>query len=426
MIDETNGIMAFLSANQDYIAMALGALAFIATGIKSFMRRPGKPSQGGVFLTDENLLTPPKPRPAYSDRMSYVLAELSALAYFRFEAPGDGAVQETLDKFLQLTEQSDDKLAEEAGKLLKGFRDDLLVNAVDSREVLEKILKKADFELLDTIDVGDTQAFACKRVKQGEPPYVVIAFRGTEMELGDWLTDLHAKPDETMLKQGIKVHSGFWEALHHKRDVKAKTVLERVTEIRDSAAAKDGDRQLPCYFTGHSLGGALALMATRELAHDIEGACFTYGAPRVASYDYFKHMKTPVYRIVNSSDIVPRVPPGAIMGVALKIVQAAGWVTQFVPGAAKALEWLEQKVDDLNGYRHHGDQRYLTDIKTDSFEGLRLLCNPPAIDRIWWMWQHLRATSLIEPVKSHGMAIYRRKLMHIAQQRNEKTGTAVP
>lgn len=400
-------------------AIASAAVAVVATGIKAFLRRPGKTSQGGAFFTDADLLKPPMSRPAYSDRMAYVLAEMSALAYFRFEDTEDGALEQAVEKFRRLEDCGDGSFEESIGRLLMEFRDDLLVNAVDSRGILEKILKRVDFQLLDTINIGTTQAFACKRVKTGEPPYIVIAFRGTEKVLDDWLTDADAVPEPALVDKGIKVHRGFWEALNSERDEQDRNVLECIAAICESADAKDGDRKLPCYFTGHSLGGALALLTTRELvSDDVEGACYTFGAPRVANYEYFRHMKTPVYRVVNSSDIVPRVPPGAGMGIVLKVVQGLGWVTQFVPGTAKPLEWLEQKVDQLNGYRHHGDQRYLTDVKSGSFKDLRLLSNPPAIDRIWWMWQHLRTTSLVEPVKSHGMAIYRRKLRHIAMQRN--------
>ena len=402
--------------NMENAAIASAAAAVVATGVKSFLRRPTKSSQGGAFFTDADLLKPPMSRPGYSDRMAYVLAEMSALAYFRFEDTEDGALQQAVEKFRQLEDCGDGQFEENIGRLLMEFRDDLLVNAIDSRGILEKILKRVDFQLLDTINIGTTQGFACKRVKAGEPPYIIIAFRGTEKELDDWLTDANAVP-ATGLAADLKVHKGFWEALNNERDEQDKTVLERITAICESDDAKDGDRKVPCYFTGHSLGGALALLVTRELASDADGACYTYGAPRVANYEYFKNMKTPVFRVVNSSDIVPRVPPGAGMGIVLKAVQGLSWLTQFVPGAAKPLEWLELKVDQLNGYRHHGDQRYLTDVKSGSFTDLRLLSNPPAIDRIWWMWQHLRK-SLAEPVKSHGMAIYRHKLLHIATQRN--------
>jgi triacylglycerol lipase len=398
-------------------------VGFVTTGFISYQRRPKKISQGGSYFNDEDLLKPPMARPAYSDRMSYVLAEMSALAYFEFEGAA-GVLDETVENFLKINAdvKSDSELQVRA--LLKKFRDESLVKTIDSEKFLKGILKEADFVLLETINIKNTQAIVCKRVKSGELPYIVVAYRGTEMNIDDWLTDINAEPaDDT--EPGIKVHKGFWEALNKNKDGDDKTVLDRVQDRLDSKEARDGKKRLPCFFTGHSLGGALALITSREKALDINGACYTFGAPRVANYDYFQNMKTPVFRVVNSSDIVPRVPPGAPMGIFLKIIQGLGWLTKFIPVAREPLKWLEERVDKLNGYRHHGDLRYLTDVKGGLYKDVHLVSNPPMIDRVWWMWQHIRE-SFFAPVKSHGMAIYRNKLLYLAVSRNLKLGQDAP
>ncbi len=399
-------------------ALASAVGGFIVTGILSFMRRPKKISQGGSYFENKKLLKPPMARPAYSDRMSYVLAEMSALAYFRFEG-ADGTLHEAVQRFLEINEEVQSETASRVRELLEQFRDEMLTGSIDSREVLEEILGLADFTLLDIVNIKNTQAFVCKRVADGEPPYIVVAYRGTEMHIGDWLTDARALPAENT-EPGIKVHGGFWEALKINRDHEEKTVIDRVEEILDRDEARQDGVLLPRFFTGHSLGGALALITAREIARDINGACYTFGAPRVANYDYFKDMKTPVFRVVNSADIVPRVPPGAPMAIILKLVQGLGWLTRFIPGASNTLEWIEEKIDKLNGYRHHGDQRYLTDVNDGSYDQVRLVANPPMIDRIWWMWQHIRE-SFLAPVKSHGMAIYRNKLLFLAVDRNSNS-----
>ncbi len=408
-------VVALITQNSGMNAALVAAgVGVVVTAVKAILRMPKKTSQGGVYLTDTKLLTPPKFRPAYSDRMAYILAEMSALAYFKFESQEEGALEEAIEKFLQLSDVS----RESVQSFLAQYQHDLLLEPVNSQSILAKMLGKVDFQLLDTINVNSTQGFVCKRMKEGEEPYLVVAFRGTEKVVSDWLTDADAKP-ATCFGEDIKVHNGFWQALSQspESDSDSQSVLDKVKAILDSDEAKQDGEKLPCYFTGHSLGGALALMTTREIASDISGACYTFGAPRVACYHYFSKMKTPVYRVVNSSDIVPRVPPGAIMGVLLKLIQGTNWVIQFVPGVARPMAWLEQKVDQLNGYRHHGDLRYLTDVKADNFEQVQLLCNPPLVDRIWWMWQHA-GNSLWWPVKSHGMAIYRRKLQQVATRRN--------
>jgi hypothetical protein len=339
--------------------------------------------------------------------MSYVLAEMSSLAYYEFEGTG-GTIRDAASKFLSMTSGNKASIQ----NWLETFADDLLIKGVDSRQFLEKILQKSGFNLLGTVNVADTQAFICKREVANEAPYLVIAFRGTEMKVSDWLTDADAVPTEN---GALKVHTGFLKALTVKTDSRGRTALQCISEILSSNESSSG---LPIYITGHSLGGALALLTTREIASDITGACYTYGAPRVANYEYFEGIRTPVFRVVNSADIVPRVPPGAIIGLILKLVQGLSWVSGFLPVISKLFSKLETWLDKLNGYRHFGDLRYLTDVETGRFETVKLLSNPPLIDRIMWMGQQI-GVSLFAPVKSHGMAIYRKKLNHIANSKTD-------
>lgn len=391
-------------------------LAVASTGVFSFLRRPKKyssPQGEAKYFTDSKLLSQPMPRPAYSDRMAYVMAEMSALAYYEFE--GYGSVLKDAAKHL-LNKTFDNE--EDIERILNMFANDLLIKGVDSREFFSEILKTSGFDLIDTICVAETQAFACKRNVPNEPPYIVIAFRGTEQKISDWLTDAKAAPKQ----EGVtKVHTGFHEALMKETDDTGKTALQRVKDILEGQEAKDGNgKALPIFITGHSLGGALALLTTKQIASNINGACYTFGGPRVANYEYFDGIKTPVFRIVNSSDIVPRVPPGALITVIVRLIQGFSWLTNVMPPISRLLNKLEGFLDKLNGYRHYGDLRYLTDVKGGRFNDVKLLTNPPAIDRVMWMWQSL-AASFFMPLKSHGMIIYRRKLDHIANSRNMTT-----
>ena len=71
----------------------------------------------------------------------------------------------------------------------------------------------------------------------------------------------------------------------------------------------------PVYITGHSLGAALATMATAELANhpkawvrDSIAACYTFGSPRVGDSTFDMYVKVPLYRVTNGIDPVPVVP----------------------------------------------------------------------------------------------------------------------
>jgi hypothetical protein len=60
------------------------------------------------------------------------------------------------------------------------------------------------------------------------------------------------------------------------------------------------------WFTGHSLGGALATLAAGRYERAPE--VYTFGAPRVGDGEYVESLDTPVYRIVNGRDVVPKLP----------------------------------------------------------------------------------------------------------------------
>ena len=364
----------------------------------------------GSYFTDRKLLSPPLTRPAYSDRMAYVLAEMSDLAYYQFEGQS-GVVDDAVEKALSLNLASGADVRE----FLDQFTTELMSGRRLSRKFLEGILGNSGFSLLDVIDVDETQGFVCKKISDGDPPYLVLAFRGTEKKVSDWLTDAKCVP---IVEGQTKVHTGFLEAFAKKKDAAGRTVKEAVEEIlnRPAASSEDG-KPLPLFITGHSLGGALALLATKLVAPNVDGACYTFGAPRVGNYEYFNGIKTPVYRIVNSADVVPRVPPGAVTIALRGITRAISWVVGFIPGVSSVFDKLEEFLDKLSGYRHYGDLRYLSDVAGERFQDVRLLSNPPAADRLVWAFRQM-ATSVFVPIKSHNMNIYRKKLLSIANDRN--------
>ncbi len=420
---DENGVISTvldLIAGNVTISALIGVItALLGTGLFSFLRRPRKVSQGEAdYLSDEKLLAAGIERPAYSDRMAYVLAELSALAYYEFEGIS-GTITDAAKHLAKIAAGGE----EQVEKWLEEFASKLLIDGVDSEEFLRKILESGGFKLLGTVNVVETQAFVCKRLSKGpgENPYVAVAFRGTEKKVSDWLTDADAVPfivdeeNQTEEKDKKKVHSGFWKALTVNTDSEKKTALDRVQAILDEKGKDEDGKPLPLFITGHSLGGALALLTTVQIARDVYGACYTYGAPRIANYEYFENVKTSVFRVVNSADIVPRVPP--IMVVWVKLVQGLAWLTSYFRPVSDILEKLADWLDRLKGYRHYGDQRYLTDVKSGRFSDVKLLPNPPAVDRIMWIGQQL-VQSWFSPIKSHGMNIYRKKLRYLANERN--------
>lgn len=408
-----NEIITFIAGHQKLTWAGGGiSISAVATLIFAYLRRAKSSTQRvSRYFIDANLLSPPMERPAYSDRMAYVLSEMSDLAYYEFEGKGglvNDAVKNAL--LLSLTQETDIR------NFLEKFSTDLISQRNPGIEVFENVLTNSGFELLGTINVAETQEFACKRNVSDGPPYVVVAFRGTEKKVTDWLTDARAVPT---VQGDTKVHTGFLEAFTVKADSEGKTAMDRMQMILKSPDTQDENgNPLPLFITGHSLGGALALLATKLVAPNVNGACYTFGGPRIANYAYFERVKTPVYRIVNSSDVVPRVPPRAILSPFIYIIYVASSVTgPFLPFISSLLDKLEHFLDKLNGYRHFGDLRYLTDVAEGKFHDVKLLSNPPAIDRVIWFWKHL-AVSLFIPLKCHSMTGYRKKLTYVENTRN--------
>ncbi len=138
----------------------------------------------------------------------------------------------------------------------------------------------------------DTQAMLVEPI--GAPSYAVLAFRGTEQKLKDFLTDLDMGvpplDDST-----VDVHEGFREALD---------------SVWHDIADELGKLACPVFYTGHSLGAALATLAASRRP---PRALYTFGSPLVGNAAFAASLGSqPVYRVVDGSDIVATVPPPAL------------------------------------------------------------------------------------------------------------------
>src|SRR5690348_1185635 len=127
-----------------------------------------------------------------------------------------------------------------------------------------------------------------------EPSFAVLVFRGTEQNIQDFLIDLETglPPSDQSV---VGVHQGFMKA------------LDSVWEAVDHALA---DLTCPVFYTGHSLGAALAtLAAARRSPH----AVYTFASPRVGNVAFADSLRSvPVYRIVDDQDAFTRLPPESL------------------------------------------------------------------------------------------------------------------
>ena len=122
-----------------------------------------------------------------------------------------------------------------------------------------------------------------------------FAFRGTEPTvLNDVLADLDLFTHRA--KSAGRVHGGF-------QDEVDEVWAECLKEIDKNAKLK---KPKALFFTGHSLGGAMATVAaSRCNAEEL----YTFGSPRVGNRKFVDTLSCPHYRFVNNNDIVCKVPP---------------------------------------------------------------------------------------------------------------------
>ena len=401
----------FVGTLQYFWKESIAALILGATGHQTFARRVKTQGRSHEHFTEKDFTDFPQQRPGYSDRAAYTLAELSELAYHKIR-PGLLIPDDISEQLKQRFPDNSQVIEEITESLNKGG------NQVDncSRDEFVNTLSIAGFELLHFFDIEAVQGFVC--LKTGKHPYIVVSFRGSEARIEDWLTNASAQPMAPTLGDG-KVHSGFYNAFM----LVKKQVMEAIESGQSSVKSND---PIPVFFTGHSLGGALALVAARTLEYEakqkgvdenIKTACYTFGAPRIGDYAYFEQMKTPVYRLVNSADIVPRVPPGAVSKLINLLIKGLSQVTTWQPTVHKVLVYLEDYTSTLHIYRHHGDMRFLPDlVDADDNAQPEILANPNQLDMSLWFWRRIMV-SLGSPVKSHSMLIYLKKLKHVAKHR---------
>jgi hypothetical protein len=346
-------------------------------------------AQNALELEQVNkLLTKEVPtyRQAYSDRTSWLMACFSELAYLRFNPLFTNNQQkELITNYLEEFTKKNKK-----SSLLK-LLDVIGYDHEAEIETLIAELNSLNAKLEETFDCNGTQAILLSTDK-----FITLAFRGTEStSIKDIKSD--TKATTTNCETGGKIHSGFKEA------------FEEVGLDIQKVLNKDcyADKQL--LITGHSLGGALATIASKKLAHKAGiAACYTFGSPRVGDEDWISDIKTPLYRVVNASDCVTMMPPGN------GTISFVTWLVQFIPHIGEKVRKL--LLTKFGGYLHGGNMRYLTNCVNGDYNSVKLLYSVSVFHRIRMLW--VKAWKWSKPLADHSISIYRKKLSIVATNRN--------
>ncbi|HEX8873177.1 MAG TPA: lipase family protein [Nitrosospira sp.] len=183
------------------------------------------------------------------------------------------------------------------------------------------LLEKAGFRQRRFFISQNTQAMLVESV--AAPLFAVLVFRGTERSLNDLITDLEFGIPP-LDQQVVGVHQGFRKALDLVWD-----------NIDKELATLD----CPVFYTGHSLGAALATLAALRRA---PRALYTFASPRVGNEAFVaSFVSLPIFRVVDDEDALTLLPP------------------------------------ELLGFRHVGTLQLLMDPETDSNKAWPYLSVPP-------------------------------------------------
>ena len=176
----------------------------------------------------------------------------------------------------------------------------------------------------------------------------VLCFRGTEPdEISDVLADLNAIPRGAMTHGWV--HSGFRGELDK--------LWEQVSEHQKKHEGKT------FYITGHSLGAAMATLATSRFEEFTKVTQLTtFGSPRVGTRKFVKNIQTPHMRFVNNNDIVTKVPLW-IMGYkhhgVLQYINFYGNIRKLTLWQMIKDRWRGYKSGILDGAKDHGMDNYI-------------------------------------------------------------------
>lgn len=144
--------------------------------------------------------------------------------------------------------------------------------------------------------------------------YVIVSFAGTS-ELIDYITDLtFASKPETLRGIPGNVHIGFLN------------VLERSWPKLLELVKKHTAVNKPILLTGHSMGGAQAVISAARLAKlgfPVD-SIYIYAVPRIGDETYANYIEKQfpkrIWRFVNNEDLVPRLPPPPVAAEAFSRV----------------------------------------------------------------------------------------------------------
>jgi len=161
----------------------------------------------------------------------------------------------------------------------------------DAAAVRDVFRSRAGMDSCELIAGTGTECYLAQRSS-----FAIVTFRGTQPD--DWNDLFNIARFGTTAWDVGRVHEGFADA------------LEAIWEPLEKALNGLQDRRV--WFTGHSLGGALATFAAFRRRNRLAGV-YTFGSPRVGNGEFAAQLDAALvnksFRYVNDHDAVTHMPP---------------------------------------------------------------------------------------------------------------------
>lgn len=131
-----------------------------------------------------------------------------------------------------------------------------------------------------------------------------ICFRGS-YTIKDFLINFNICQKKYNNNNNIKIHAGY---LNFYLNIK-NSIKNKICEIIQKHNISD------IIFTGHSLGGSIATIASYDSTNYINNInikCITFGSPKVGNKNFIDDYNKKIlysYRIVNNNDLIEYTPP---------------------------------------------------------------------------------------------------------------------
>lgn len=251
-------------------------------------------------------------------------------------------------------------LAQVSSLAYKRFEDDNQGNT-DKAFFLEQVKAWgfADYYFYDCHNIDDD----AQGLILADDDKIIVAFRGTEVaEIQDVMTDLDLRQ---VNRYNGRVHRGFYTTFRSiwKSELRiwdGAEELDNPPGIRNTLKKLLAHKQRPLFVTGHSLGAAMAVICSVACGEELQEfkptiTVYDYGQPRVGNEGFNETLHKYVnlmFRVVNNNDVVARIPVDIIQKSSVIDYEHTGKLIYLDTERKVHLEdmgWWQRKKDMLKG-----------------------------------------------------------------------------